>query len=204
MKEKAYNLSIILLAAGDSRRFQGNKMLADIEGEAMFLRMVKNIQGITSEKKVIVTQYQEIIDYLRNSFGDPCIHTVKNDHSEKGISYSIQLGLEYCIASSNSTNAYLFAVCDQPWLTQKTIETLIKTYAFSEKRIACLSYQGRLGNPVIFDEYYLKELLALEGDSGGKSIVKRHMDDVEIIEVENERELMDVDTRQDYATMKVE
>lgn len=202
MKEKAFRLSIILLAAGDSSRFHGNKMLADIDGEAMFLRMVKNIQGITADTKVVVTQYGEIIDYLRNSFGDSSINTVRNDHSEKGISYSIQLGLEYCIATSNSTNAYLFAVCDQPWLTQKSIEKLIKAYAFSEKKIACLSYRGKLGNPVIFDEYYLKELLALKGDSGGKSIVNRHMEDVEIIEVDDEKELMDVDTRQDYDILK--
>ncbi len=202
MKEKAVGLTIILLAAGDSRRFHGNKMLADIDGEAMFLRMVKNIQGITADKKVVVTQYREIIDYLCNSLRDPFIHTVKNDHSEKGISYSIQLGLEYCNDTTNSTNAYLFAVCDQPWLTQKSIEKLIKAYALSEKKIACLSYQGKLGNPVIFDEYYLKELLALEGDSGGKSIVNRHKDDVEIIEVDDEKELMDVDTRQDYDILK--
>lgn len=200
MTGKKYGLSIILLAAGDSKRFHGNKMLAEIDGEAMFLRMVKNIQGINAERKVIVTQYQEIMDYLEKSNGDFSIHTIKNEHSEKGISFSIQLGLEYCIADSHSNlaNAYLFAVCDQPWLTQKSIENLIQAFNHSDKGIACLSYKGRLGNPVIFDEYYLKELLALEGDVGGKSIVKKHMDDVEIIEVEDEKELMDIDTRHDF------
>lgn len=209
MDEKEYRLSIILLAAGDSKRFVGNKMLAPIGGESMYLHMIKNIENVSAYKKVIVTQYQEILNYLQDSKIADSIIPIRNDYSERGISYSIQLGIECCRIISGKentkiglTDAYLFAVCDQPWLTQKSIEKLIEVFIHSEKKIACLSYQGVLGNPVIFDEYYCKELLNLKGDIGGKSIVKRHLDDVETVEVYEQKELADIDTQQEYDSLK--
>ncbi len=209
MKEKNFRLSVILLAAGDSRRFNGNKMLAEVEGEPMYLHMLKNILDISASKKVLVTQYREIIDFLSDSVYGNTISVVRNDYSERGISYSIRLGIMSCKEAPEEEHekeapreAYLFAVCDQPWLTRESIGKLIAAFADSEKRIACLSYQGSLGNPVIFDGYYRDELLSLSGDTGGKAVIRRHLDDVELVEVNDSRELSDIDTKQEYESGK--
>lgn len=205
-----FRLSIILLAAGNSNRFHGNKLLTLIEGKPMYLHMVEKIQKVSAYQKVLVTQYEEIISYFdsysidelnRSNFSmhnyeNKKIHVIRNEHSEWGISHSIQLGLEYCMvnANQNKADAYLFAVCDQPWLSLESIIKLIEVYKNSAKGIACLSYDGKLGNPVIFDKAYYQELKDLKGDIGGKAILKQHWNDVTLVNINNPTELLDIDT----------
>lgn len=211
MKRNECRLSVILLAAGDSRRFNGNKMLSLIDGIPMYRHILGRIMGIPAYKRVIVTQYQEIIDYVREQAAENMITPVRNEHSEWGISYSLKLGILSCDGEEDQERpgavqaepdtgklpeqAYLFAVCDQPWLTAESILKLVDAFYRSEKGIVCLSYGGKSGNPVIFHERYRKELLGLEGDTGGKAVMKKHMDDVELVEAGDAMELFDIDRR---------
>ena len=87
----------------------------------------------------------------------------------------------------------LFTVSDQPWLTSETICELIHVFLNTSKGIACVSCQGKMGNPCIFDRKYYNELLSLEGDKGGKKVIMKHLDDTQIYEIEEGRELEDID-----------
>lgn len=206
-----YNLSIVLLAAGDSKRFLGNKLLTKINEKPMFYNIVDKILDIPVENKVLVTQYDEIIGYLKMMGKEDQIRVVKNNHSDLGISHSIKLGI-YETMSYNSKKSehlsepegFLFAVCDQPWITKDSIERLIYGFFNSSKKIACLSYQGRLGNPVIFHRQYMKELLNLNGDTGGRAVLKKYLKDVEFIEVMEPRELLDIDTRDSLHNLRTD
>lgn len=61
------------------------------------------------------------------------------------------------------------------------------------KGIACVEYDGKLGNPCVFSERYYGELMGLEGDVGGKRVVVRNRKDVAVMRVVDGREVMDVD-----------
>lgn len=50
------------------------------------------------------------------------------------------------------------------------------------------------GNPVIFSHIYMEELSRLIGDTGGRRVLSRHMEDVRFLEVDDSRELQDIDT----------
>lgn len=192
---KTEKLAVILLAAGDSKRFQGNKMLALVNGKPMYEHLLETLEKIPADEKILVTQYPEIEERVKDRYEE--FQVIKNSHSDWGISYSIKLGIK-----NSKADAYLFAVCDQPWLTGKSIEKLIGEFFKSKKRIACLSWQGRTGNPVIFDSCYREELLKLSGDTGGRKIIKSSMEDVEFVEAENQLELLDIDTREVYNQKK--
>ena len=62
--------------------------------------------------------------------------------------------------------------------------------------ILALSCGKRRGNPVIFSKEYLKELSELSGDVGGRQVMARHREDVRFLEVNDDRELQDIDTRE--------
>ena len=70
--------------------------------------------------------------------------------------------------------AYVFFVADQPWLSERTVETFLEfmkkvSDGDRESRpIGCVSRLGEPGNPVWFSAFYKDELLALSGDRGGK------------------------------------
>jgi len=182
-------INAILMAAGNSHRFGSNKLIHVIDGKPMFQHILEKVLAVESglfQHIIVVTQYQEIMR-MAEKF-DKALLLVENDNSNAGISYSIQLGME-----ADAADAYAFFVCDQPKLKSKTIEGFIKGFQNSGKTIGCVTCKGRLGNPVVFMSCYYQELLNLNGDAGGKSVMKSHMEEVFFFEVEDERELYDMD-----------
>ena len=85
-------ISLILLAAGDSRRFGSNKLLYELHGKPMYRYSVDEVAKLDTTvfaEKIVVSQYDEILDTLsREGY-----LTVRNTESYLGISHSIQLGL---------------------------------------------------------------------------------------------------------------
>ena len=91
----------------------------------------------------------------------------------------------------------MFFVADQPFLRQETREEFLSAFLKTGKGIGCVCREGISGNPVIFHEKYVRELQSLTGDVGGKRVLKSHMEDVFFYEVSDERELKDIDRREE-------
>ena len=185
-------IAMIMLAAGNSRRFGANKLLYEVDGMPMYKHVlgqlieVKNRLEKGPESKItVVTQYRAIAE----NGVEQGIQVLYNPHPEMGISSSLKIGLN----ANLDADAVLFTVSDQPWLTSKTIYEMILAFEASGKELACISSQGKLGNPCIFKKKYYKELLALEGDKGGKKVLMKHLEDTFIYETKNVREMEDID-----------
>lgn len=202
MEKKDGRLAVILLAAGDSRRFGSNKLLYELNGKPMCFHILEQIAALPedmAEKKILVTQYEEIQKEAKKQG----FLTVENRNSSLGISHSLHLGMKALEkewegqnegGGDENVDAVMCAVCDQPWLRQDTIQRLIRQWRVCGKGIACLGYHGEPGNPVIFTRKYFPELLALKGDAGGKRVLCRHREDVYICEADPQ-ELQDIDIR---------
>lgn len=87
----------------------------------------------------------------------------------------------------------MFAVADQPYLTVDSVKNMILCWQNSDKGIVTSSHGERMGNPVIFSAKYYEELKNLEGDVGGKFVLKKHLDDVQMFEMPAP-ELKDLDS----------
>lgn len=193
---------MIMLAAGNSRRFGANKLLYEVDGMPMYKHVLGQLIQVKSRleelnriytgnlpdikcKIAVVTQY----DIIAETVGEYGIQVLYNPHPEMGISSSLKIGL----STNLDADAVLFTVSDQPWLTCGTICKLIQTFLDSGKEIACISCQGKMGNPCIFRKKYYEDLLSLEGDKGGKRVIMKHLEDTCIYEVNDARELEDID-----------
>ena len=186
-------LGLIMLAAGNSRRFGSNKLLYTVDGMPMYrhilleLEKVKDalrFQGIPCDITV-VTQYDEIAE----DAGKRGVSVLYNLHPDEGISSSLRIGL----SGIRDADACLFTVSDQPWLRCETILELIEKFQREKKGIACVQHNGKTGNPCIFSGKYFDELMKLEGDVGGKKVIRKHREDTAVLDVLDERELTDVD-----------
>lgn len=195
-------MDLILLAAGDSKRYGSNKLLEYIDGRKMYTYSYDLYSSIEKIKnKILVSQYDELLDF----FSDRGFISVKNDKSYLGISHSIKLGmqvLQKIYENEDSVEKYkengiIFAVCDQPFLKSSTVERLMSEYLMSDKSIATLRYKDRLGNPRIYSRAYAKELLNLNGDVGGKQVMNKNIDEVYYCDIENEIEVLDIDNEKD-------
>lgn len=186
-------IAMIMLAAGNSRRFGENKLLYEVDGMPMYRHVLKQLIKAKDQQADIrcdisvVTQYDMIAETARKQG----IRVLYNLHPEQGISSSLKIGLE----ANLDADAVLFTVSDQPWLTGETISDLIRAFMESKKAAACVSYHKKMGNPCIFAEKYYNELLALEGDKGGKKVLMKHLEDICIYEVKDAKELEDIDYR---------
>lgn len=184
--------AVVVLAAGGARRFGSNKLLAVVSGKPIYKYMLKKLEGFSSCSRYIVTGYQEIADDARK-MGVQC---VENKEFEKGISLSLSLGLKQCLKDNPDVQGVLFTVCDQPNLTFTTMWSLLQQAMFHPGKIICAGHGQTIGNPVLWDKKYFSELLELEGDVGGKSLLNKHKS--ETIMVETQRiELHDIDRREE-------
>lgn len=179
------NTGLIILAAGNSVRFGGKKLLHRIGDRKMYEYALDTARR-TGLDTAVVTQYPEIAETARGHG----FTAVINSFPERGISYSVRLGTEHF----KNKDALIFAVCDQPYLKYETILRLLDEFERSPLTIARLTDGTRPGNPVIFDKRYIGELLSLEGDSGGKTVIKAYPGEV-IHVFADTAELMDIDTK---------
>lgn len=165
---------LVLLAAGNSTRFHQNKLLYLLQGKAMLQYILDTLQQVELTEVIVVTQYEEV-KQLAQSYQ---YTVVWNAHPQLGISHSLQLGL----AKAMDSDHVMFLVGDQPHIKAATIQKLFEEA--DTTHILCASVAGEYGNPVVFPALYFPELMALQGDVGGKVILKKHPEIVKGIEVD--------------------
>jgi molybdenum cofactor cytidylyltransferase len=182
-------LACVVLAAGSSVRFGGNKLNAVFCGRSLFERTLSAVPLERFGAAVVVTQYDELAEKAEKVG----FLAVRNPDPSKGISLSVRLGLEKVREESD---AVMFMVADQPMLTKVTLERLLDIFERHPGRIVAPAFEGRRGNPVIFPKEFFEELAMAEGDSGGRGVIEAHRDKLFLMPLSDCRELFDVDTRE--------
>ncbi len=93
----------------------------------------------------------------------------------------------------------MFFVGDQPLLNKNDIEKMINVFKEDTDYIVIPKYKESLGNPVIYPSIYKEQILKLEGDKGGKSIIKSS-DKIKYVDV-CENTLFDIDNIDDFKNL---
>ena len=78
------------------------------------------------------------------------------------------------------------------------LDRLIAAFALTTKAIVRPLVGGTPANPVLMSAALFPEILAQRGDVGGREIVARHADDVELVPVDEPWLTVDIDTHADY------
>lgn len=182
---------LILLAAGSSRRFGGNKLLAPLNGKPLYAWGLGALNDVCQERGdctlTVVSCYPEIREAAR-ALG---AQAVDSPDSEKGQAHSIRAGLQ-ALGRVEERDFLLFLPADQPWITPNTISRLLDV-AGPDTWTATAAFEERVGTPTLFSARLLPDLLALEGDRGGRKLMGRPGQPCLVVQAESERELDDVD-----------
>lgn len=182
-------MKAILLAAGNSRRFGGNKLLEPFQGKLLYEYTLELAGNLLLDEIILVTQYEEIMKREKGKG----ITLIYNPNPEKGISESIKLGVKQAGPEAD----LIFFVCDQPYLKKETVLGMQQEFFKNPTGIVCAKSKLRSGNPNIFASCFYDELLKLENDVGGKKIIKTCPEVVRYHEVD-EKELLDLDYKEDF------
>ena len=189
MKDK---FAIVVLAAGAGTRFGGNKLNAPVRNKPLYEHTLDRVQAFGAFPAFIVTGSEEIAGEAQKRGITP----VWNRKPELGIARSLKLGLEETVKSRPGLKGILFSVCDQPGLDPATMQQIFRVSSLHPGSIVCAGRGGKTGNPVCWDASFFPELLALEGDEGGRQIMKKYRDKVRIVQADPE-ELKDIDRKED-------
>ena len=181
-------IGLILLAAGEGRRFGGSKLENKINNKPIIEYILSNIPKECFSEMVIVAANKNILE-TAEKYG---ISGIINDKPELSISHSIIMGTK-CVKDAD---AYMYVVSDQPLLSKKTIRKMIETY--KKDTILALAHNNKRGNPVIFPSYLYEELTNLEHGQSGQKVINAHLDILEHLETDDEAELMDIDTKDNF------
>ncbi len=163
-----------------------NKLLMEYNGAPLFSYSVA--LSHLFQKSVVVTKYGEISSYCY----DREIFVVQNDESDQGISASIKLGVANC----GGVDGFMFFPCDQPRITEKTVTNLLDHF-YKMDKIIVPKVGEKCFSPCIFPKRYKNTLLALEGDTGGRKIYMKNMNDCRFIYFDSDGEFLDIDTQED-------
>lgn len=178
---------IIYLASGNSRRFKGNKLLFPFQNKPLYQHALDSLLNKYKDI-IVVSQYDEILQYAsqRGAHSILCLESIN------GLSYSIKAAVNY-LNTLEKPFRMIFMVADQPYISMKTIDQLMHS---THKLVSC-AYKQKVGNPTLFDSSYIPELLLLKEDQGGRKVLNKHPDEVEYIQVEDIKELYDIDYQED-------
>lgn len=187
-------IHILYLAAGQARRFGSNKLLADYCGKPLYRHGLEAIREAIRDRDGCTLNVVTCWDDIAASVTADGIRCIPCPDSHLGVSYTIRAGIS-AVQPLCDGDYLVFAVADQPHLTAGTVARLLDMEKLHPVT-ASLACGEQSGNPVMFAASLAGELLALEGDRGGKAVMRRHPEghiDVPC----DPRELDDVDVKTD-------
>ena len=186
-------ISAILLAAGQSKRMDGeNKLAKEIQRIPLIKHSVKNILASSIDELIVVLGYQkETIEKLINK--NEKIKFVFNKDFESGIASSIKTGLDNL---SEKTEAFFICLGDMPMVNLNIYNQLIKS--INKKEIIVPTYKGQQGNPVLFAKSMKEKIINISGDIGAKKILELNKDKILNLEINDQCVTKDFNTQDSF------
>lgn len=181
----------VILAAGQSSRFNGCKLTADIgAGQTMIERAVDVIQALDSSPVFVVTGawHKEVKNTLENNKN---IKLIENKQWDKGLGDSIATATK-AILKNQQPDGILFMLADQVELTTEHLSELVANFKKHPARW-CANYGERLGVPAIFPNVDLSKLSDLTTDKGAQHLLR--CNDEEVNTVNLKCASLDIDTQ---------
>jgi molybdenum cofactor cytidylyltransferase len=183
-------VAAILLAAGFSRRFGGEKLLAPYRGRPLYEHA---LEALVSSPAIAAT-FVVVHPRFPVPPPRPRCHFVVNSDPDEGMASSLRAGVW---AAPADAEAYLLALADMPAIGPELIAALIECYRTGGKPIVVPRCRRRRGNPVMIDGELRDILLEVSGDVGAREIMSAHPELVGHFETEDDAVLFDVDVPAD-------
>lgn len=196
MTAEPVRFSAVVLAAGTSSRMQGrNKLLLPVDGEPAIRRTVRSVLTAAPQEVVVITGFEA--SAVAAALDGLPVRVQVNDRFEEGQMSSVAAGVA---ALSRSTDAVMICLGDMVLLTGADYRELADACSgIGDKSILVPWYEGRRGNPVVFAQWRVPDVVAGRCNPGCRRLIDDHPDDVFGYDASHDRVVTDMDTPSDYA-----
>jgi molybdenum cofactor cytidylyltransferase len=187
----------ILLAAGQSRRFGGDKLLYSVyhhgQHQPLILHTLSSWLAVFSELHLVIRAENHALRHLLESCAfSSSLRFITATDAHLGMGVSLSCGIRAC----QTADGWLIGLADMPYIDSAVIRDSLWALQ-NGATITQAEFEGRRGHPVGFAARFLPELLALNGDKGARDIIASAGDLVTLIPSSNEGIYRDIDVRDD-------
>jgi molybdenum cofactor cytidylyltransferase len=135
-------------------------------------------------------------DEIKANLNNGRYQVVVNNKWQEGMASSIRCGLNAVNENHPDTDAVIIILCDQPYVSASLLNDIISKHRDTGKPIVASTYNDTHGVPALFHKKIFAELMHLKGDTGARSIIQKHPDDLALINFPQGN--IDIDTMADY------
>jgi molybdenum cofactor cytidylyltransferase len=194
----------VVLAAGQASRFGGLKQVMPWRGKPLVTHVAEQALACGDVATVVVTagaegeRVRQAVEPLAGH-GRLTVAPVK-DWAD-GQSRSAVAGLRAAReATAGPLSAVLFLLADQPHVTPELLTALIHRHRETGAFAVAPRFEGRRGNPVLFDRRAFAGFEKLAGDTGGRAMLRGRENEIAWVDWPSDDILRDIDTPEDYVT----
>ena len=183
----------LLLAAGRSTRFGGNKLTAKLHGKAIVRLSTRALSGLDALYVVIPPG----ADAITQALSRLDVRFVVNLARDEGMASSIRAGIA---AVGDDVDAIVIALGDQPMTSANVVHELCARWSRGDVDAVAPVYSDGQGHPVLFGRACFAALAELRGDTGARGVLHAIGDRCAKVMFEG-RVPADVDTGEDLAAI---
>ena len=184
-------LGIVILAAGEARRFGECKQLALFRTKPLLQHVIDAALPLRHTRLVVITgKYHKAISEAKDQDLVTGATLIYNPDWSSGMSSSIRLGCEFL---SDDCDQLLVLLADQVLVSTGELETLI-THA-SEGGSACAGFSETVGPPAVFSRDWYPDLLKLNTENGAKRLLTDPSKQVTVVPMKSAA--WDIDSKDD-------
>ena len=184
------NLSVIVLAAGRSRRMGRTKPLLPL-GDKTVLQQVLTALCEVNPARILVVLGSEG-GPIADGLGDYAVSILWNPARDSEMADSLRCALP---ALPPEDHGVMICLGDQPLIAPATYRTLSEQYLSRPGAIVQPQNGGRKGHPVLLPRALLEEIRTR---ATLRDLLAAHAARVQLVEVADPGILQDIDTPQDY------
>ncbi len=191
--------AVIVLAAGRGSRFRGlhHKLMQGLGASSVLATTLSN--ALATQLPVLVVTTEPLAELVSRHVATRDMVVLPSVGSpasqELGMGYSIAAG----VAARSNASGWLILPADMPMVRTSTL--LAVASELDSHAIAYAQHRGLRGHPVGFAAELYSELVMLSGDEGARRLVARYP--AQGVEVDDPGVLLDVDTEDDLARVRV-
>ena len=183
----------VIPASGASSRMGSPKPLLDAGGRSFLERVGLALShGGCDRLFVVVRDPRSPVAAMARKIGG---EVVVNPDPLEGPITSLRCVLDLL---SEKTEACVFCPVDHPLVVSATVEALIAAFRARAAPVVVPAFEGKRGHPVLFGSVLFPELREEGLEEGARTIVHRHLHELEEVHVEDEGVVIDIDTLPDY------
>jgi molybdenum cofactor cytidylyltransferase len=188
-------LTAVIPAAGlSSRMGPANKLLMDIDGVPVIVRVVRAALMCPVSRVLVVTGHDS--ENVFRALESLPVRIVNNPLYKTGMGSSLIQG----VREAGVTDGYLVWPGDMPFIRPETVAAICE--AHDSASIVVPGYRGRRGHPVLFGGHFRDPLLKIRPEHGARSVMNDNPDSVTEVEVEDTAVLRDIDSPRDITDLE--